>query len=383
MTKTLNTPFKSCLELKRYPHSRKETLQAWDSADELILDYLSYDLTSLKNKKILILNDQFGALASALADYPITAYTDSYVSFRGTQFNTRNVVTPLNQLKDLAGIYDYVLIRIPKNMSFFEDLLCHLTPHLNPQSKIICGYMIKHQAASSFQLLDKYIGETNTSLARKKARLIFADFQRSPVQSPYPISLEVDSAVNLDIKFRPFQIPFVNHSNLFSREKLDIGTRFLLSSIPKGDYKVILDLGCANGIIGIAAKKVNPSAKIVFSDESYMAIQSAMTNYSNYFQDQAKFHWTHCYEGQESNQVDLVICNPPFHQGNTVGDFIAYQMFTDAHRALVSGGKIRVIGNSHLQYQVPLKKIFGNSQIVATNNKFVIVDASKIELNRA
>jgi 16S rRNA G1207 methylase RsmC len=365
MTKTLNTSFKTGLVLKRFPHHKKETLQAWDSADELILQHLSQ--VALAGLRILILNDQFGALSCTLDRFDITTYTDSYVSFKGIQINSQNQVNPLNQLNELTGMYDLVLIRIPKNMSFFEDILCHLSHHLHSNSKIICGYMIKHQTQASFELLNRYMGETSTSLAKKKARLIFANFQRKESQSPYPLSVAIE----------PFPLPFINHSNLFSREKLDIGTRFLLNHIPQGNFPVILDLGCANGVIGIAAKKLNPNSKIIFSDESQMAIQSAMTNYQRFFSDSAQFHWTNCYENQEPNSVNLVICNPPFHQGNTIGDFIAWQMFTDAYRTLVKGGTIRVIGNSHLQYQLSLKRIFGNSQIIATNQKFMIVDATK------
>lgn len=364
--KTLfESPFKTRFPLKRYPSRKKENLQAWDSADELILQHLSQ--LDLNGKRILILNDQFGALSCSLEKFDMTTYTDSYISFRGIQLNSQNRILPLSQLDEIQGQYDLVILRIPKNMSFFEDLLCHLSHHLHADSRIICGYMIKHQANVSFDLLNRYIGETHTSLAHKKARLIFSNFQRIPVQSPYPIQLSIDS----------FSIPFINHSNLFSREKLDIGTRFLLQQIPKGNYSSILDLGCANGVIGIAAKLQNPSAKLLMSDESKMAIQSATANYQRYFPDQAEFYWTNCFENQKSNFVDLAICNPPFHQGNLVTDSIAYQMFSDAFHVLVKGGLFRVIGNSHLPYPQLLKRIFGNSKIIATHQKFIVIDAIK------
>ena len=134
-------------------------------------------------------------------------------------------------------------------------------------------------------------------------------------------------------------------------------------------------MGCANGLVGIQAKKLNPQAKIIFSDESQMAILSAQTNYKQFFSDEAEFLWTNCYENQEKDSLDLVICNPPFHQSNTIGDFIALQMFNDAKDALHKGGILRVVGNSHLGYQVKLKKIFGNSRVIATNTKFMVVDS--------
>jgi 16S rRNA G1207 methylase RsmC len=72
-----------------------------------------------------------------------------------------------------------------------------------------------------------------------------------------------------------------------------------------------------------------------------------------------------------------VLCNPPFHQGNTVGDHLAWQMFKDAHRALKPGGRLRIVGNSHLKYHHTLKHIFRNGEVLATNSKFMIAEATK------
>ncbi|MFP5492877.1 MAG: methyltransferase [Bacteriovoracia bacterium] len=356
---------KSITEIKRYPFRKNDPLQGWNSADVLILQHMKQ--MDLRGKRILIINDQFGALSCGMEGSDCVTYTDSYVSMMSICHNSNQRIQPINLLTAISGIYDYVLIQIPKNMSFFEDILCHLTHHLHSQSKVICGSMIKHLAPTSFDLLNKYIGKTSTSLAEKKARLVFADFEKTKVHSPYPVSVKIES----------FETPFINNSNLFSRDKLDIGTRFFLEHIPKGDFKSILDLGCANGIIGIKAKMLNPAARILFSDDSAMAIESSKINYRNNFKDEADYFWTNCFEGQAKNSLDLVLCNPPFHQENTIGDFISWQMFQDAYDALKIGGTLRVIGNSHLGYQIKLKKKFGNSTIVATNSKFIICDARK------
>jgi 16S rRNA G1207 methylase RsmC len=375
------------VNLKRYPFRKNDLLQAWDAADELIIEHLGG--IELKNQRVLVVQDQFGALSCSLKTRPgpvdLTSYTDSYISSKGIELNIQHngqlnrqgqaeQIYQIHDLSHLTGQYNLVLMRIPKNMSFFEDILCHLTKHLHANSQIICGYMVKHQANAAFDLLNKYIGETRTSLAKKKARLIFSTFQKVATESPYPLKVSIEG----------FEKPFVHHSGIFSREKLDIGTRFFLENIPHEDHKTILDLGCANGIIGIAAKRANPSAKVIFADESQMAILSAKENYRTYFPndplntpDSANFIWTNCFENGEPGSVDLVLCNPPFHQGTTVGDFVAKQMFADAFRSLVPGGMLRVIGNTHLRYPSELRKIFGNSEIVASNSKFTIVDAIK------
>ncbi len=355
--------------LKRYPDHKKENLQAWDSADELLLKYL--ESCELTDKRVLIINDAFGALACSLSILggELTSYTDSFVSQKAILRNSSGTRQTLSDLEALSGVYDFVLIKLPKNLSFLEDILCRITGHLRPGSRLICAAMLKHLAPASFPLLQKYIGETTTSLAEKKARLVFASFEKEPVPSPYPLEVAIEG----------FAHPFTNHSNLFSREKLDFGTKFFLAQIPQGEYAKILDLGCGNGIIGIAAKQRNPAAQMIFSDESRMALQSAQINYAKFFPEDtsAGFIWTNGYEDQERESVDLVLCNPPFHQEKTISDQIAWQMFVDAQRALRVGGTLRVVGNSHLGYHLKLKRIFGNSKIVTLNERFMIVDAVK------
>jgi len=71
--------------------------------------------------------------------------------------------------------------------------------------------------------------------------------------------------------------------------------------------------------------------------------------------------------------ADLVLCNPPFHQQQAVGDQIAKRFFKQVHTVLRPGGELWVIGNRHLGYHVTLKRLFGNADVVASNAKFVIL----------
>jgi 23S rRNA (guanine1835-N2)-methyltransferase len=129
--------------------------------------------------------------------------------------------------------------------------------------------------------------------------------------------------------------------------------------------------------VGIQAKRLNSESKIIFCDESKMAIVSASKNYENYFSETPSALWTNCYENQEKESLDLVLCNPPFHQQSVVGDFVANQMFRDAHHALKKGGILRVVGNTPLFYGGKLKKIFNNSRMIAQNKKFTVNESIK------
>jgi 23S rRNA (guanine1835-N2)-methyltransferase len=352
--------------LKRYPLYKDDPLKPWDSADELLISEVQKH--NFLGKRVLILNDSFGALSFALKHLHPIVYTDSFVSAKAIEINCGDAIKTIHRVEEIDGLFDVVLMRFPKNLSFFEDILIHLSRHIKPETKVIGTVMVKHLAKSVFDLFHQYIGETTTSLAVKKARLVFASVQKAPSEDLYPKKVKIEG----------FPKEFIHFSNLFSREKLDIGTRFFLDHLPRGSFKKILDLGCANGIIGIRAKELHPDADIYFSDESMMAIQSVRADYENYFGNGGHFFWTNCFESGASESMDLVLCNPPFHQQHTVGDFIAWQMFKDSHRVLKSSqGRLLVIGNTHLNYQHKLKRLFKRVEIVAQNSKFIVVSALK------
>jgi len=263
-----------------------------------------------------------------------------------------------------------VLIKVPKTLALLEDELIRLRPHLTASTQVIVAGMIKSLPPSVWKLLERLVGPTTTSLARKKARLIFAslDTGLSAPSSPYPVCYQLENTDYL----------ISNHANVFSRDSLDIGTRFFLQHLPsRRDACNIIDLGCGNGLVGLIAAERSPEATVHFVDESFMAIASARENFQRVFGEQREA--TFCVgDGlieAEPESADLILCNPPFHQQNTIGDQIAVSLFKQSRRVLRKGGELWVIGNRHLNYHSYLDRLFGAHSIIASNSKFIIVKA--------
>jgi 23S rRNA (guanine1835-N2)-methyltransferase len=173
----------------------------------------------------------------------------------------------------------------------------------------------------------------------------------------------------------------INHAGVFCADRLDIGTRFFLRHLPggRGSGRVV-DLGCGNGVVGTAVALADPDAEVVFVDESYQAVASAEATYRVNrpdADDRAEFLVGDGLEGFAPDSVDLVLNNPPFHSQQTTTDATARRMFTGARRALRPGGELWVVGNRHLGYHVTLRRIFGNSELVASDAKFVVLKAVK------
>ena len=374
--KTLLAP-QGEFELARNPAD--DNLQAWDAADEFLLKHID-DLQVLSaHSKLLILNDAYGALAVALATYPLYSWNDSFLAQQALRDNLVANGYPAEQVKTNPGIdlpaaaVDCVLLKIPKTLALLEHQLYALRPLLHHDTHIVAAGMSRHIHKSTLELFESILGPTTTTRARKKSRLILVERDHSINEghSKFPDSYEVEVG-------RSYRI--VNHAALFSRDRLDRGSQLLIEHMPVGEqYRRIVDLGCGNGVLGIIAASLNPTANLLFCDESHMAIASASENFHHAFAQMRKveFRVDDCLRGVAADSRDLVLINPPFHQQHNLGDAIAWKMFKDAQRVLVAGGELRLVGNRHLAYHAKLKKLFGNCETIAATTKFVILSSIK------
>lgn len=371
----LESPY-ARLDLIRQPEQPNEPLQAFDAADEYLLTQL-HEQQLPAGSRVLILNDSFGALACALAQQAeVTSSGDSHLAHLALEKNLQrnglatDSVTFVPASEAAQGPFDRVLIRVPKTLALLEEQLIRLHGQLAPGAQVIAAAMIKHLPRAAGDLLEKYIGPVQASLAVKKARLLTATpVQKAAPVSPYPTRYRLDQPA----------IELLNHANLFCREDLDIGTRAFLPHLPRalGNLRVA-DLGCGNGVLGIVYALGNPQAQLTLVDESYMAVQSARENWQAILGDRpADIRAGDGLAEQPMDSLDLVLCNPPFHQQQVVGDFLAWRMFTQAKTALAKGGELWIVGNRHLGYHLKLKRLFGKVEQVAATPKFVILRAIK------
>ncbi len=377
MENRLNVP-QGQFQLLRLPYRKQELLRAWDAADEYLLNHFAEHCQASSQAKIVIVNDGFGALAVALADYQPIAISDSYLSQQATKLNLAanqrlaEAVVLLDSLSLPVAEIDYLLIKAPKTLALLEYQLHRLRPLLKANCTVIVAGMVKNLPPTLWKVLEKLIGPTKPSMAVKKARMIFAELDPnlSIPENPYPIVYQLEGS----------ELQISNHANVFSRDSLDIGTRFLLQHLPNNPaYQDFIDLGCGNGVVGLSLALQLPQANLCFVDESFMALDSAKQNFMAVLPEtrSAQFIAADCLNGFSANSADCIVCNPPFHQQHAVGDHIAWQMFQQAHKVLRVGGELRVIGNRHLNYHLSLKKLFGNCRQVASNNKFVIFSSIK------
>jgi 16S rRNA (guanine1207-N2)-methyltransferase len=367
--------------LARFPEDPRDRLRAWDASDEYLLRHLADQEVPLSGT-VVVVGDRWGALVTALAAHRPVQITDSHLAQEATRANlARNGVEPgsvrlLTTQDPPPGRIDVLLVRVPKSLALLEDQLLRLAPAVHEGTVVVGTGMVKEIHTSTLALFERIVGPTRTSLAEKKARLVLStpDPALARPANPWPLSYPLPDGIGA-LSGRTV----VNHAGVFCADRLDIGTRFFLQHLPDGrGARRVVDLGCGNGVVGTAVALADPDAEVLFTDESFQAVASAEATYkANGVPGQAEFRVGDGLAGVPDGSVDLVLNNPPFHSHQATTDATAWRMFTGAKRVLRPGGELWVVGNRHLGYHVKLRRLFGNSRLVASDRKFVVLKAVK------
>ncbi|MDA8622250.1 methyltransferase [Psychrosphaera sp.] len=375
-----NTQF----ELHRYPPNQHDkSLQAWDSSDELVVQHvLNTYQHALPAPEVLVYDDLFGAISLGLNNFPVSCVVDSYVSKMAIEYNhTQNSISkpPINNALDTAPKASVVIIKLTKNLAYLEHQLQTINQYQD-NCDIIATGKTTLVTSSVMKLFERYFDDVSSSLAKKKSRLIFAHNRSITTSSKTDLSIPLFEAhwPEQDLVLRSF-------ANVFSKDQIDIGGRFLADHLPQLTHQqnnfTVIDLGCGNGLLGLSYLKQNKEHiedvvfKMIFADESHMAIKSVehnvRVNASELFR-QCDFVQDDCLSQQPDSSADLILCNPPFHQQNTITTHITEQMIKQSSLVLKKNGILMLVANKHLPYQKMLKDTFDDFTVVSSNSKFII-----------
>lgn len=362
------------VKLMRYPARTAESLLAWCSADALALEEVHR--RGIPACDIAVVNDAFGALCVALQ--PSALWTDSALSVHALRQNERansRPATPVIWSTDPPpSNAATVVIRIPKQRAYFEYQLAELARCLSPGATVLAAGMDKHLSQHTAQILECYIGPTQRHAGQRKARLFTAVRDNRPA----PAAMQVHasyycSQLGSELRGLP---------NVFSRDKLDMGARFLLEHLHTvAAAETVVDLACGNGVLGLVAAKQGLAKHLVFCDESAMAIASAGHNARQVLPEMAaaiSFHHGDGLEHYEGPAPQLILCNPPFHQEHTVNEFAGQRLIEHCSRCLPSGGRLLLVANRHLNYLPLLHHSFAQVERCAGNAKFTLFLAHKL-----
>lgn len=157
---------------------------------------------------------------------------------------------------------------------------------------------------------------------------------------------------------------------VFSRDGLDVGSQLLLSTLTPHTKGKILDVGCGAGVLATVLASHSPKVRLTLCDVSAPAVEaSRATLAANGFEGDV---FASNVFSEVTGRFDMIISNPPFHDGLQTSLEAAQTLIRGAVRHLNSGGELRIVANAFLPYPAVLDETFGFHEVIAQNGRFKV-----------
>jgi 16S RNA G1207 methylase RsmC len=164
---------------------------------------------------------------------------------------------------------------------------------------------------------------------------------------------------------------------VFSWEHVDEATEILASTMEIPLHASVLDLGCGSGGLGITASILSSGGIVVMIDADTEAVRSAhksavaagITNFEILPSDVGA--------AVLDRRFDVVVTNPPFHVGKQTELALPNAFIEDSQEVLSPGGRLFLVANRTLPYEMAIKRRFGNVSTVHDGARFKVLSATK------
>jgi len=185
--------------------------------------------------------------------------------------------------------------------------------------------------------------------------------------------------MEIDEQFGNEFFHFFTDAGVFSKDRIDKGSRLLLESVEPLTKERVLDLGCGWGAIGIIIARLYPQADVHLSDINPRAISLAKKNAKKNFVN-VHVHRSDIFQRIDA-QFDVILTNPPIRAGKKV----IYEMIEKSYENLYSGGTFYAVVRTKQganSYGNELKKYFSSVEIVRRGGGYKVFRAIKDEGNK-
>jgi 16S rRNA (guanine1207-N2)-methyltransferase len=343
---------------------------AWVCTD-LVLDNTKYG----EDENILLLTGESVDLIEAIAEVvkSLDVYDISYSTlkrlydFRRTE-NVHFLDTVYPEKQDF---YNTAILFVPKGREFGRALLWSAMKSLKAGGEIYVVGANDGGAKSLIKDAEVLFGEA-TVLGYKKSHRIAVSTKKPNL--PYPAEwgdLPTEQKImKLDTPLGNLEV--FTQSGVFSWDELDDGTEFLLENLDLRSAKTALDMGCGYGVIGgLIAPKLE---SVTMVDDNLLAVRCVERSVKHFGWQNAEILASNLFDNLGDRKFDVIISNPPFHQGKDVSLNITEKLIQEAPNYLNKGGRLILVVNAFLKYEKVMSESFKHSGIREQNNKYKILE---------
>ncbi|RYY02021.1 MAG: class I SAM-dependent methyltransferase [Gammaproteobacteria bacterium] len=172
--------------------------------------------------------------------------------------------------------------------------------------------------------------------------------------------------------------PVVSKPGQFGWSKVDQGSEFLITEVApilsQQSFEHCLDLGCGYGYLTIASQHLSIKNRTL-TDNNAAALFTAKANC-----DQLKI--TADVAASDAGEqlprcFDLILCNPPFHQGFSVDGDLTDKFLRNAQKLLAENGVAYFVVNQFIALEKKALPFFQHINLIAQNKSFKVIELRK------
>jgi len=169
---------------------------------------------------------------------------------------------------------------------------------------------------------------------------------------------------------------FLTASSVFSKKRIDLGTRLLIEAMVLPETGRFLDVGCGYGAVGIAAATLNPRLRVIMTDVNTRAVRLTKHNIEINEVTNAEVRCGCLYEPVKELTFNCVVSNPPVSAGmETVKAIISQAPKVMESKAIFQMVVRSKIGGKTLP--ATFNETFGNSAVLARESGYRVLIAEK------
>ena len=298
--------------------------------------------------------------------------------FPGEAVTEAAPVLAVSELSEIAGLAElgvgetWAVINAPKATNALTETIAVLQPFV---STIIVIGRSDAMSRGVNKELARGFGRVDVSPGVGKHRMIIGS---RPLSSP---SLPEFPRRGVISRRGVGEFEVRAHGACFSGTKSDEGSALLIDSLlgllDDEAPESVLDLGCGNGWLLTAATRASGANTGLGIDVSKAAVASARATAEANGVDVDAILGDAADPEEPAlaglGEFDLILLNPPFHQGTAIETETAAALMATAAKHLAPGGQVLTVFNSHLRYRGRLESIIGPSRQLARNKKFTVI----------
>jgi 16S rRNA (guanine1207-N2)-methyltransferase len=265
------------------------------------------------------------------------------------------------------------LLDIPKGREVARAYLWTTALVLRPGGRLYIAGSNAAGAKSVIKDAADLFGEVPVLDFKSSRRIALATRRNGTPPAPEEWSGEAPWKPQMRLVRRPEgEYTIVTMPGVFSWDHLDDGTALLLDHLDVEPDTDVLDIGCGYGIIGLVA--AHAGARVTMVDDDLLAVRCASASVEVNELDCGVLA-SDLTEAVRDQTFDLVLSNPPFHQGVDVTTGIAVQMIHEVPAVLRPGGRLRIVANRFLPYHRDMRDVFGHVYTVAENARYAVLES--------